>query len=58
MDSDWMPTPPELALFAATARRRQQNGASHRINLPPISTEYVVSAAASLARYFLLATGR
>ncbi|MCB0087238.1 MAG: DUF58 domain-containing protein [Caldilineaceae bacterium] len=51
---DWMPTPPEMALFALTARARRNNGAESRVDLPPISTEYVVSAAASLARYFLL----
>lgn len=51
---DWMPTPPELALFAASARSRQSGASANRNNLPPVSTEYAVSTAASLARYFLM----
>lgn len=45
----WAPQPPEPALFAAQSRQRRH---SH-LELPPITTEYGVTIAASLARYFI-----
>lgn len=46
----WDTTPHEIGVFAMT-RRRNRN--SQRPVLPPSTTEYGVSIAASLARYFL-----
>jgi len=46
----WTPTPPEPGLFALHSVARQKN----QLQLPPITSEYLVTAAASLARYFLL----
>ncbi len=45
----WRPTPPEIGLFALGRRSR----ARAQYQLPPITTEYSVTLAASLARYFL-----
>jgi uncharacterized protein (DUF58 family) len=45
----WAPQPPEPAIFAAQAKQRRR---SH-LELPPNTTEYGVTIAASLARYFL-----
>ncbi|NJN82231.1 MAG: hypothetical protein HC802_08095, partial [Caldilineaceae bacterium] len=46
----WKPAAPETGLFALRRRPQVQS----RSNLPPITTEYAVTAAASLARYFLM----
>ena len=46
----WQPPEPEPAIFAAQARQRSRA----RLELPPITTEYGVTVAASLARYFIL----
>jgi uncharacterized protein (DUF58 family) len=46
----WTPTPPEPGLFALHSVARQKN----QLQLPPIASEYLVTAAASLARYFLM----
>lgn len=46
----WTPIPPEPGMFALHTIQRQKN----QMQLPPITTEYLVTAAASLARYFLL----
>jgi uncharacterized protein (DUF58 family) len=45
----YTPQPPEPALFAAQSRHRRH---AH-LELPPITTEYGVTIAASLARYFI-----
>lgn len=47
----WNPHPPEQGLFALRTRSSRRNGYTE---LPPITTEYAVSTAASLARYFLM----
>jgi uncharacterized protein (DUF58 family) len=46
----WTPAPPEPGLFALHSRRRQGS----TFELPPITTEHTIVAAASLARYFLM----
>jgi uncharacterized protein (DUF58 family) len=46
----WTPTAPEPALFSAGTGKRRPG----QFELPPITTEYGVSAAASLARYFVM----
>ena len=46
----WTPQPPEPAIFALHARKRQ----NLRYELPPTTTEYAVTVTASLARYFVL----
>jgi uncharacterized protein (DUF58 family) len=46
----WSPRPPEPGLFALRSRRQKDEG----IELPPSTTEYGVTATASLARYFLM----
>ena len=46
----WNPEPPEMSLFSLSRDRSAKRGTS----LPPVTTEYLVSIAASLARYFLL----
>lgn len=46
----WAPLPPEPPLFMAVHHR--QKSRSH-LELPPITTEYGITIAASLARYFL-----
>jgi uncharacterized protein (DUF58 family) len=45
----WSPQPPEPPLFATQMRHKRR---SH-LELPPITTEYGITIAASLARYFL-----
>jgi len=45
----WAPPPPEPALFAAQAKHKRKA----QLELPPNTTEYGVTAAASLARYFI-----
>lgn len=45
----WSPPPPEPALFAAQAKLRHRA----QFELPPNTTEYGVTIAASLARYFI-----
>ena len=45
----WSPQSPEPALFAAHNRQKRR---SH-LELPPITTEYGITIAASLARFFL-----
>ncbi len=45
----WTPQPPEPALFAAQNRQKRR---SH-LELPPATTEYGVTIAASLARYYI-----
>lgn len=45
----WTPAPPEPGMFALHSVARQKN----QLQLPPVTTEYLVTAAASLARYFL-----
>lgn len=45
----WTPQPPEPALFAAQNRQKRR---SH-LELPPATTEYGVTIAASLACYFI-----
>lgn len=46
----WQPARPEMSVFAFSHRRKREE--SHV--LPPSTTEYAVTAAASIARYFLL----
>lgn len=46
----WTPLPPEPALFSAPVRQKVK----HKLELPPNTTEYGVTIAASLARYFIL----
>ena len=45
----WAPQSPEPALFAAQHRQKRRS----YLELPPITTEYGITIAASLARYFL-----
>jgi uncharacterized protein (DUF58 family) len=45
----WTPQAPEPALFAAQTRQKRRS----RLELPPNTTEYGVTIAASLARYFI-----
>ncbi len=47
----WRPERPESGLFALPSISRRNQ--APRDQLPPITTEYAVSAAASLARYFV-----
>jgi uncharacterized protein (DUF58 family) len=49
VDMPWQPPTPEVGVFALDSSRRRGN-----MELPPSTTEYSVTAAASLARYFLL----
>lgn len=44
----WESAPPEIGLFALS-----RNGSSRSVELPPVTAEYAICAAASLARYFL-----
>ncbi|MBX3011190.1 MAG: DUF58 domain-containing protein [Caldilineaceae bacterium] len=46
----WTPMPPELGFFAPRDRKRQERA----FELPPNTTEYAVTIAASLARYFVV----
>jgi uncharacterized protein (DUF58 family) len=46
----WTPPPPEPGMFAVHSVRRQRS----QFELPPSTTEYAVTATASLARYFVL----
>ncbi len=46
----WTPQPPEPPIFNAPMRTRARG----RLELPPTTTEYGVTIAASLARYFIL----
>jgi uncharacterized protein (DUF58 family) len=46
----WQPTRPQMSIFALS-RTRPREG---EITLPPSTTEYAVTTAASIARYFLL----
>lgn len=46
---DWSPTPPEPGVFGLGAAANR----TLRIELPPITTEYAVTAAASLCNYFV-----
>lgn len=45
----WRPTPPEPGMFALHSVKRQRS----QFELPPSTTEYAVTATASLARYFV-----
>ena len=45
----WVPPPPEPGLFALRGRSR----AKFLVELPPNTTEYTITVATSLARYFL-----
>ena len=45
----WRPSPPDVGLFALNDRRRNRS----QIELPPSTTEYIVTITASLARFFL-----
>jgi len=45
----WQPLPPDPPLFAAQQRQKRRA----YLELPPITTEYGITIAASLARYFL-----
>ncbi len=47
----WRPTRPELSVFALAANRKKRERTPL---LPPSTTEYAVTTAASIARYFLL----
>ena len=47
---DWEPKPPEPTIFALRSKTYKKS----QIELPPITTEYAVTVAASLARYFLM----
>ncbi|MBK8048400.1 MAG: DUF58 domain-containing protein [Anaerolineales bacterium] len=46
----WSPQPPEIGIGAQSGRIKK---AGRQFELPPITTEYGVTVAASLARYFL-----
>ncbi len=46
----WTPPPPEPGMFALHSVARQRS----QFELPPSTTEYAVTATASLARYFIL----
>ncbi|MCB0137151.1 MAG: DUF58 domain-containing protein, partial [Caldilineaceae bacterium] len=46
----WTPQPPESPIFASPLRMRARG----KLDLPPSTTEYGVTIAASLARYFIL----
>ena len=46
----WTPQPPESPIFASPMRQRTRG----KLELPPSTTEYGVTIAASLARYFIL----
>jgi uncharacterized protein (DUF58 family) len=46
----WSPPPPEPGMFALHSVKRQRS----QFELPPSTTEYAVTATASLARYFVL----
>jgi len=46
----WTPPPPESPIFASPMRLRARS----KLELPPATTEYGVTIAASLARYFIL----
>ena len=48
----WSPERPEPGLFALTSLGRRKKENVHE--LPPVTTEYAVTATASLARYFIL----
>ncbi|MEM7539362.1 MAG: DUF58 domain-containing protein [Chloroflexota bacterium] len=53
----WTPPPPEIGPFALRSRNRMRanmQGIHGQIELPPNTTEYAVTVAASLARYFLM----
>ncbi|MBP7964846.1 MAG: DUF58 domain-containing protein [Caldilineaceae bacterium] len=43
----WRAQPPETGIFALTPGRRRE------VPLPPVTTEYIVTATASIARHFL-----
>ncbi len=45
----WVAKPPEPGLFALRNKRQRE-----QFELPPITTEYSITATASLARYFLM----
>jgi uncharacterized protein (DUF58 family) len=45
----WRPSPPDVGLFALSDRRKNRS----QIELPPSTTEYIVTITASLARFFL-----
>ena len=46
----WTPPPPESPIFSSPLRTRTRG----KLDLPPATTEYGVTIAASLARYFIL----
>lgn len=46
----WTPQPPEPGLFALHSVARQRS----QFEIPPTTTEYAITATASLARYFVL----
>jgi uncharacterized protein (DUF58 family) len=50
VSAPWIASPPEIGLFAMGKRTRSRS----QFQLPPITTEYGVTIAASLARYFLM----
>lgn len=47
----WKPTRPDVGVFALSSLSQQEN---QTLELPPSTTEYAVTIAASAARYFLL----
>jgi len=47
-------TRPEVGLFAYKNRASRGANGTNRVSLPPVTTEYCISIAASLARYFLM----
>lgn len=49
-DVPWTPQPPESPIFSLPMRTRSRS----KLELPPSTTEYGVTIAASLARYFIL----
>ena len=48
----WAPPPPEMGIFSLSGRNENKNGRRPSV-LAPNTTEYSISIAASLARYFL-----
>lgn len=47
----WTPAPPQIGLFSMGRKRAPTRS---QYDLPPVTTEYCVTTAASLARYFLM----
>ncbi len=46
----WEPHPPEVGLFLLEEMKRRRS----QMELPPVTTEYSITVAASIARYFLM----